>query len=294
MIYISENDIGQRIDNFLFKNLKGVPKSRIYRMIRKGEVRVNSKRVKSMYKLNSGDVLRVPNVRMSEKEQIEPGSKLKELIEQSIIFENKNIVIINKLAGIASHAGSGIKFGVIEIIRSIKPEFNKLELVHRLDRATSGCLILAKKRSVLISLHDKLKTGSIEKTYLALLRGKWQGGSLLVNKPIYNGSVSYDNKLAKNAITEFTPVKIFTNYSLMKVRIKTGRMHQIRIHSAYLSRPIANDDKYGDREFNRYMKKLGLKRMFLHAVSIKFYSEFDKKNIYIEADLDDNLKAILE
>lgn len=289
IITVDENQVEQRIDNFLIRRLKGVPKSRIYRIIRKGEVRVNKKRIKQTYKLQLGDQVRIPPIRVATRETSKPSERVMQLLHGRILYEDDNLLVINKPSGIAVHGGSGINFGVIEIFREMRPEAKFIELVHRIDRETSGCLMLAKKRSVLKELHELLREGKVEKIYLALLRGKWQGGKRRVEVPIKEGKVS---DLGKSAVTVFNPKQKFNNATLMEAKLKTGRTHQIRIHAAYLGCPIAGDSKYGDREFNKTMKKAGLKRLFLHAHSLKFRLPSTDEVISVTAELDDELLKV--
>ncbi len=274
---ISETQSGQRIDNFLLKHLKGVPKSHIYRLLRSGQVRVNSGRKKPHYKLQTDDIIRLPPVRISEEQDSQvPGSVIQTL-KDAIIFEDDNIIAINKPSGIAVHKGSGLRFGVIEAFRQMAPE-QTLELVHRLDRETSGCLLLAKNRQVLAQLHELFrheKTVHIEKTYIALLDGQWRRGSQTIDmgiSKIKRGGehIMQADESGDRAISHFEPLEIIeldkTNKcSLMKITIETGRTHQIRVHAQYSGSPIIGDSKYGNKKTNRYFRELGLKRLFLHA-----------------------------
>lgn len=290
-IVINENSAEQRIDNFLFKTLKGVPKSHIYRMLRKGAIRINKKRVKPSYKLQLDDQIRLPQVRVATREEHKPGARVIELLQNCILYEDDNLLVINKPTGIAVHGGSGINFGVIDIVRAMRPNIKFIELVHRIDRDTSGCLLLAKKRSILKELHALLRENKVEKIYLALLRGHWQGGKRKVDVALLGNKISDQGK---TAITEFKPRQKFANASLMEAILHTGRTHQIRMHAAFLGCPIAGDDKYGDREFNKAMKKIGLKRLFLHAYSLKFTIPSIGQTINIKADLDAELLEILQ
>lgn len=290
----------QRIDNFLFKKLKNVPKSRIYSMIRKGEVRINSRRINSTYKLQLGDMVRIPPV-WSENltSKGSPSYESIHLLKNNILYENDKIFIINKPSGIASHGGSGISFGVIEILRAAYPKLKELELVHRLDRDTSGCMIIAKKRSALRVLHELIRNNQIRKRYLVLVRGKWDGGKRLVEVPLNKNILSGGERIVKvcangkDSKTLFIPKKIFANASLLEVEIYTGRMHQIRVASAHIGFPVAGDEKYGDKNFNQDMKELGLKRLFLHAWQVGFCLA-DNAPIKISCDLDEKLNSVLE
>ena len=303
-VEISADHAGQRIDNYLMCQLKGVPKSLVYRIVRKGEVRVNKGRIKPEYRLKEGDMVRIPPVRQAEKK--EPGKasdKVLKQIESRIIFEDKRIMVINKPSGLAVHGGSGLSFGLIEALRELRPNDKSLELVHRLDRDTSGCLIIAKKRSALRRLHEQLREGSMDKRYMALLKGKWKGTSKLVDAPLLKNVIKSGERLVfvdpkgKDARTQFSPYSVGDEASLMSVKLDTGRTHQIRVHAQHLGYPIAGDNKYGDDEFNRQMKSKGLKRLFLHAFSLKFYlpdvETGEDVPIYVEAPLDEALVNIL-
>ena len=273
-VEISADHAGQRIDNYLMCQLNGVPKSLVYRIVRKGEVRVNKGRIKPEYRLKEGDMVRIPPVRQAEKNA--PGKasdKVLQQIESRILFEDKRILVLNKPSGLAVHGGSGLSFGLIEALRELRPNDKNLELVHRLDRDTSGCLIIAKKRSALRRLHEQLREGSMDKRYLTLLKGKWKGTSKWVDAPLLKNVIKSGERLVfvdpkgKDARTQFSPYSVGNEASLMSVKLDTGRTHQIRVHAQHLGYPIAGDDKYGDDEFNRQMKSKGLKRLFLHAFS---------------------------
>lgn len=304
-VEISADHAGQRIDNYLLCYLKGVPKSLVYRIVRKGEVRVNKGRIKPEYRLKEGDMVRIPPVRQAEKK--EPGKatdRVLKQIESRILYEDKRIMIINKPSGLAVHGGSGLSFGLIEALRELRPNDKQLELVHRLDRDTSGCLIIAKKRSALRRLHEQLREGSMDKRYLTLLKGKWKGTSKWVDAPLLKNVIRSGERLVfvdpkgKEARTQFIPYSVSDTASLMTVKLDTGRTHQIRVHAQYLGNPIAGDDKYGDEEFNRELKSKGLKRLFLHAFSLRFHlpdpETGDEKPIYVEAPLDEELVNILK
>ena len=299
-VEISADHAGQRIDNYLICQLKGVPKSLIYRIVRKGEVRVNKGRIKPEYRLKEGDVVRIPPVRQAEKKA--PGKvsdKILKQVESRILFEDKRIMIINKPSGLAVHGGSGLSFGLIEVLRQLRPNDNQLELVHRLDRDTSGCLIIAKKRSALRRLHEQLREGTMDKRYLTLLKGKWKGRSKWVDAPLLKNVIKSGERLVfvdpkgKDARTQFIPYSVGDEASLMSVKLDTGRTHQIRVHAQHIGFPIAGDDKYGDDEFNRQLKSKGLKRLFLHAFSLKFHlpdtETGENVPIYVEAPLDEAL-----
>ena len=301
-VTISEAQAGQRIDNFLLKHLKGVPKSHIYRLLRSGQVRVNSVRKKPHYKLLTGDILRIPPVRINEEQAFTIPERVLEQLKQSIIFENNDIIAINKPSGIAVHKGSGLQFGVIEAFRKIDPE-QALELVHRLDRETSGCLLLAKNRQILAELHALLrheKTVHIEKTYTALLAGRWIDDKQTIDtgiSKIKRGGehIMQIDKTGDRAISHFEPIQLFDTdpsnvCTLMKVTIETGRTHQIRVHAEHTGFPILGDSKYGDKAANRHFRKLGLKRLFLHAKQL-YLPLADP--ITVDAALSEDLETIL-
>ena len=298
---IDEEQAQQRLDNFLFRQLKGVPKGHVYRLLRTGQVRVNGRRAKPDYRLASGDEVRIPPVRQAEiTPPVRPGSRQLAALQNAILFEDEQLLVINKPAGMAVHGGSGVSFGVIEALRILRPEQRSLELVHRLDRDTSGCLIIAKKRSALRVLHAALREGAVEKHYLALLAGRWSGGErqvrLALEKNVLQSGerrvrVAETGKLAES---RFQPLQAFKNAMLVEVTIMTGRTHQIRVHAAHLKHPVAGDDKYGDREANRYFRSLGLKRMFLHARSLGFKHPVSGEAMRVSALLDDNLKTVLD
>ncbi|MCK5386102.1 MAG: 23S rRNA pseudouridine(955/2504/2580) synthase RluC [Gammaproteobacteria bacterium] len=303
-VEISADHAGQRIDNYLMCQLNGVPKSLVYRIVRKGEVRVNKGRIKPEYRLKEGDMVRIPPVRQAEKKA--PGKasdKVLQQIESRILYEDKRILILNKPSGLAVHGGSGLSFGLIEALRELRPNDKNLELVHRLDRDTSGCLIIAKKRSALRRLHEQLREGSMDKRYMTLLKGKWKGTSKWVDAPLLKNVIKSGERLVfvdpkgKDARTQFSPYSVGDEASLMSVKLDTGRTHQIRVHAQHLGYPIAGDDKYGDDEFNRQMKSKGLKRLFLHAFSLKFHlpdvETGEDVPIYVEAPLDEALVNVL-
>lgn len=302
-LQISEEEEGQRIDNFLLAKLKGVPKSLIYRILRKGEVRVNKGRIKPEYKLQTGDIVRVPPIRVAEKAQQAPvSSKLNKVaqLEQQIIFEDDCLLVLNKPSGIAVHGGSGLSFGVIEGLRALRPEARFLELVHRLDRDTSGILLVAKKRSALRSLHEQLRVKTVQKDYLALVRGQWQSHVKVVQAPLLKNELASGERIVKvseqgrPSETRFAVEERYTNATLIKASPVTGRTHQIRVHTQYVGHPIALDDKYGDKEFDQQMSELGLNRLFLHAASIRFEHPKTGETLRLNAPLDDKMKGILK
>lgn len=296
---MGEEGSGQRIDNFLLKHLKGVPKSRIYRILRKGEVRVNKGRIKPEYRLKSGDIVRIPPIRVSHKPApAAPGKRVQTLLEQNILYEDKALLVLNKPSGMAVHGGSGISLGVIEALRAIRPEARFLELAHRLDRDTSGCLVIAKKRSALRAFQQLLREDGMEKVYLALVKGRWKGGERRIDAPLRKNTLRSGERLVKvsedgkASLSIFTPETIYKDCSLMRVKLVTGRTHQVRVHAQFSGHPIAGDDKYGDVDFNRKMAQSGLRRLFLHARELRFTLP-ESTTIHVQAPLDEGLQQLL-
>lgn len=268
---------GQRIDNFLRNQLKGVPKTLIYRILRKGEVRVNKGRIKPEYKLQAGDLVRVPPLRLAERDEPEPLAQgLLERLEKAIVYEDKALIVLNKPAGIAVHGGSGLSYGVIEALRQLRPDAKELELVHRLDRDTSGLLMVAKKRSMLRHLHQALRGDGVDKRYMALVRGRWETSKKQVNAPLLKNTLRSGERMVevtedgKEALTLFRVLRRFGDFAtLVEAKPVTGRTHQIRVHARHAGHSIAGDSKYGDEEFTREIRELGGKRLFLHAYALK-------------------------
>jgi len=299
-IVITENNTGQRIDNFLIRFFGKIPNSRIYQMLRKGEVRVNRGRIKPHYKLNTNDIIRIPPVYIYEEEVVQPNQNIQKTILNSIVYEDEGLVVINKPAGIVSHGGSHQSYGVIEIFRAIGDEYQSLELVHRLDKDTSGCLILAKNIPILRKLQKRLRDKGSLKTYKALLSGKVRKKKNEINSPLKKNTISSGERIVtidgkgKSASTIFFRERIFKDSTLVKIELVTGRTHQIRVHSASVGNFVIGDKKYGDRLINSKFRKLGLKRMFLHAQSLNFISPITEKRIIIKADLEESLLDFLE
>ena len=291
---------GQRIDNYLLTALKGLPRSRVYRLLRKGEVRVNKGRIKPSYRLKSGDVIRIPPLVVDSRKSVGPSPQLADTLLHSILYEDEDLLILDKPAGIAVHGGSGINIGVVEAFRSLRPEIPDLELVHRLDRATSGCLILAKNRSTLLELHTLLRVNAVDKRYLTLLKGEWLSGDQRIDIPLSKNRLRSGERMVqhnasgKTATSYFYPRRVGRIASLVEVRLVTGRMHQIRVHAAQNGHPVAGDDKYGEREFNREMTNFGLKRLFLHASSIEFDLQDTGRRISVTAPLPADLLTCLK
>jgi len=295
-IEVDEFSIGQRLDNYLIKRLKGVPKSRIYRIIRKGEVRVNKGRKKADYKLLPEDVIRIPPIRTSSEKEVKPSENLIKVLNKSILYEDKGLMVINKFHGMAVHGGSGVSIGIIEALKSEYKE--PIELVHRLDRATSGCLILAKKRSALKALHDQLFHHQLEKRYTALLKDSWSKKRHTIDAPIYqNSRQSIVDSKGKESVSHFHPIKNYDSdgisASLVEVAIETGRTHQIRVHAQYAGHHVAQDDKYGDTMFDKKMKEKGLNRLFLHAKSVTFTNPTSGEIQKVTAPLPEDLESFL-
>ncbi len=303
-VEVGENHDGQRIDNFLLNYLKGVPKTHIYRIIRKGEVRVNKGRVKQITRLKLGDSVRIPPIHLAEKSAVSIEGGRYDFLTKSVLFEDDALLVINKPSGMAVHAGSGVKVGVIEALRAIRTDLKYLELVHRLDRATSGCLVLAKKAKALKLLHEDFKTNSLknkrlDKRYIALCKGKWRFGQRRITKPLNTEArrkgeryvVVDDNGSYASSIA--TPLSVNDTASLMEVKLLTGRTHQVRVHMLSEGHALAGDDRYGDNEFNHSLKQHGLKRLFLHASSLSFTHPISGEIMDIKAPLPSGLDDVL-
>lgn len=290
----------QRIDNYLLAQLKGVPKSLVYRIVRKGEVRVNKKRVKPEYKLQAGDIVRIPPVRVAEANAL-PSAKLDRVqaLQHQILYEDDVLMVINKPAGLAVHGGSGLQFGLIESLRALRPQAQHLELVHRLDRETSGCLLISKRRSALRNLHEQLRLKTMNKQYYALVRGHWQAHVKMVSAPLQKNTLKSGERVVrvdsdgKDAETRFRIIEQYTQATLVEASPITGRTHQIRVHALQAGHPIALDDKYGDEDFSRFMQGLGLQRLFLHAHLLQFTHPQSGQTMTVEAPLDDALRDAL-
>jgi 23S rRNA pseudouridine955/2504/2580 synthase len=297
LIEVAANHAGQRIDNFLLRTLKGVPKSLIYRLLRQGAVRVNRARIRPDYRVQTGDQLRIPPLRLpATGEQVPPPPALLARLRDAVLWEDRDLLVLDKPAGIAVHKGSGLAFGVIELVRTLRPELSFLELAHRLDRETSGCLVLAKTPAALRAIHDALRAGQLDKRYLALVRGRWEQGIREVAAPLRKVLRSGEHLMevaeeGKPAITRFKPVSLFRQASLLEVQLNTGRTHQIRVHAAYCNHPVAGDDKYGAAGFNREMQQYGLRRLFLHAHSLVIV--LGGREIAVSAPLDEELRRVL-
>lgn len=301
LVDVGPDQAGQRIDNFLLTRLKGVPKSAIYRIIRKGEVRVNKGRIKPEYKLAEGDQVRVPPVRTAAQDETPTfiSHQLKNQLGQAILFEDEGLIVLDKPAGLAVHGGSGVSLGVIEALRALRPQQKFLELVHRLDRDTSGILLVAKKRSVLKRLHDDLREGRVNKTYLALVVGRWKGKQHKVEAPLRKFELASGERVVrvsqegKPSLTLFNQVRLFDEATLVEASPVTGRTHQIRVHAQFSGHPIAGDDKYTSREQNTFFVEKGLKRLFLHASRIEL-DNGEGKRLSFSAPLPGELQSFLD
>jgi len=300
-ITIDSEDAGQRIDNFLLRTLKGVPKSHLYRLMRKGEIRVNKKRIKPVYKLAINDELRIAPIRVSEqKDAVSTGLNIVANLEKQILFEDDRLIVINKPSGMAVHGGSGLSFGLIEALRALRPEARMLELVHRLDRDTSGCLMVAKKRSALRNLHEQFRDKNVQKFYQALVKGHWPTKLTRVTQALKKNDlksgervVVVDNEQGKESETRFRVLERYRGATLVRAFPVTGRTHQIRVHCQTSGHSIAMDAKYGHEDFDEQMKSKGLKRLFLHAASIEFTHPSTEQRLKIEAPLEASLEKLL-
>lgn len=302
---VAEDRDGQRLDNFLLGQLKGAPRSLIYKIVRSGQVRINGKRAKPDSRLAGGDEVRIPPVRLDAPGELKaPPKGMLDRLAASIVFEDKWLLAINKPSGIAAHGGSGVNFGVIEGLRALRPG-EPIELVHRLDRDTSGVLVLAKKRSALLELQALLRAGEDEdapnKRYLTLLAGRMPTGIMTVDAPLQKSVLQGGERMVrvdpagKSSLSHFRLIERRGGHSYCEVRIETGRTHQIRVHAHHLGHPVCGDEKYGDREINkRLAEQVGLKRLFLHAASIEFALDNGQRPYLINAPLSDDLSAVLE
>ena len=305
---IDEGSIGQKIDNFLIKILKGVPKSHIYKLLRTGQVRVNKKRVKTEYKLCYGDILRIPPVDYKEKvppKTLKIDNYTKKSITNNILFEDDYLLVINKPHGLAVHGGSGLSFGVIELIRQIYPNEKFLELIHRLDKETSGVLLIAKKRAALVEIQKQIREKRIHKKYMVAVSGLWKDKQKTVNLNLVKLSsqegqkvIVVDNergrKISKESKSVFFLNQHFRNFTLLDVKLITGRTHQIRVHLAHLGFPVLGDQRYGDFKVNKELEKTGFKRMFLHACQYGVIHPKSRENLFISAPLPEELRSFID
>lgn len=298
MVTVGPEHAGQRIDNFLRTELKGAPKSLVYRVLRTGEVRVNKGRAKPETRLAEGDVVRIPPLRLSEAMPVRVGEALKGTLLDAILYEDDEMLVLNKPSGLAVHAGSGVAVGVIEALRALRPEQKGLELAHRLDRETSGVLVLAKTRPALMHIHELLRGDSVKKTYNALVQGAWPDRLKKVEAPLAKNNLRGGERVVevhgdgKEALTLFRVLERFEEATLVEAMPVTGRTHQIRVHATHAGHPIAGDDKYGDVGFDRSLKAHGLGRLFLHAARIDLPRP-GQKNLRVEAPLPEELARVL-
>ena len=299
-LQVDENDVGQRLDNYLLREMKGVPRARLYRALRKGEVRVNKGRVRADYRLAIGDLVRIPP--LHQPEPTAPASVPRHQLEQitrQIIHEDENLLVINKPSGLAVHGGSGLSFGLIECLRQMRPQARYLELVHRLDRDTSGVILIAKRAPVLRELHRQLREKHIEKRYLALVAGKWPKAVRVVDAPLEKNVLQSGERMVrvsregKRAVTEFSVLERLEGATLIEARPVTGRTHQIRVHAQHAGFPLLGDDKYSDDRTAGFARQIGLKRLFLHAASLRF-SLPENGQFNLHAPLDHDLEIIIE
>ena len=292
---VGDDSAAQRIDNFLFRHLKGVPKSHVYRVLRSGEVRVNSGRVKPEYRLQPGDRVRVPPIRISQEQKTKARPA-----EFPLAHEDEALLIVDKPAGVAVHGGSGVSYGVIESLRASRPQAKYLELAHRLDRDTSGLLIVARKRGALVELHRMLREGEVEKVYLAVAKGGWEGGPRELRESLHKYvDAKGERRVAvredgMKAVTRVRALKKSADFSLLEVRLLTGRTHQIRVHLAHAGHPVLGDGKYGDFELNSRLEKEGVRRLFLHASRLAFVHPVTREKLELRSPLPDEMKQFVE
>jgi 23S rRNA pseudouridine955/2504/2580 synthase len=300
LVRVDDEREGQRVDNFLLGQLKGAPRSLIYRILRTGEVRINGKRAKADTRLAAGDEVRIPPVRLEAPVDrgIAPAGPM-ERLAASIVFEDRALLALNKPSGIATHGGSGISFGAIEMLRQLRPN-EPLELVHRLDRDTSGLLIVAKKRSALTELQRLIREGRLEKRYLTLLVGELPDKPFTVDAPLLKSTLQGGERMVrvdpegKASVSHFRLIERAGGHSYTEVRIDTGRTHQIRVHARHAGHPVAGDEKYGDKDANRALRASGLKRLFLHAASLRFALKQGEQDYVLNAPLPDELRNVID
>jgi 23S rRNA pseudouridine955/2504/2580 synthase len=298
---VSSAQLNQRLDNFLIKQLQNVPRTRVYRIIRKGEVRVNKKRCKPDYKLQIGDIVRIPPVRIEQDDQrrtVLPSRELQKTLEAAVLYENKHILVLNKPQSLAVHAGSGVDFGVIDVMRLIRPE-QEIELVHRLDRDTSGCLILAKHRQSLLAMQSLLQNNLLQKKYIAVVRGDWPQQLKEIKHPLIRYHLSNGERRmrvdpqGKSACSLISVMQKSGAYSVVQIELITGRTHQIRVHCQFEGHEIAGDNKYGDPEFNRLMRGKNVKRLMLHAKSLELPCGEFNPDLVIHAPLPQEFEILI-
>ncbi len=294
-------EAGQRIDNFLLRQLKGLPRSRVYRLLRRGEVRVDGGRARPTRRLCAGEVVRIPPVTQPRQaEAAAPSEGLAERLRGAVLYEDERLLVLDKPSGLAVHGGSSVGLGLIEAMRQLRPELRFLELAHRLDQETSGCLMLAKRRSTLRRLHEQLRQGRIEKRYTALLTGALEADRRRVEAPLERlGGAPRERQVrvseqGRRACTTFEVSRRYRQACLVDARLGTGRTHQIRVHARHIGHPVAGDDRYGDRRANAELRRSGLRRLFLHAARLQLYHPDSGEAVAVEAPLSGDLQAVLE
>jgi 23S rRNA pseudouridine955/2504/2580 synthase len=300
LVRVDAEHAGQRLDNFLAAHFRQVPRPRLYRSVRSGEVRVNKGRVRQDYRLREGDLVRLPPLSQAARAgAATPGTGLAERLAAAVLFEDEHLLVLDKPSGLAVHGGSGQSLGLIEAMRALRPELRYLELAHRLDRETSGCLLLAKRRQALISLHSALRESEVDKRYRTLIQGRWRGGGRRIDRSLRRvtgrggaRTVRVDRS-GRESSTAFTPLAVSPLASFMEARPHTGRTHQIRVHAAALGMPVAGDSRYGDRAFNAAMREKGLRRLFLHASSLRLIHPASANELRIRAPLPQELREVL-
>lgn len=297
LVKVDEDRDGQRIDNFLSGRLKGVPRSLIYRILRTGQVRINGRRAKPDVRLSAGDEVRIPPVRVAERgDPGKPALGQMNRVEEAIVHEDRDFLVLNKPSGVASHGGSGISFGAIELLRAARPN-DTLELVHRLDRDTSGVLVFSRRRSALTALQAVIREGRATKRYMALLQGRLPQSRITVNEPLRKSILHGGERMVrvdpagKPSVSHLIRQQQFTEAALCEIAIETGRTHQIRVHAAHIGHAVAGDEKYGERTFNQRMREFGLKRLFLHAMRFEF--EIGERSYSFTAPMPDDLRSVV-
>jgi len=300
LVEAGEDDAGQRIDNYLRRILKGVPKSLVYRLLRTGQVRVNKGRTKPHYKLQAGDTVRIPPVSGRSSRAGKVPERLQQRLSDRILYEDDRLIVLNKPSGVPVHGGSGLHFGLIDGLRQARPDCHFLELVHRLDRETSGCLLIAKRRSTLRRLHAALRENQVIKIYQALVHGVWSEPES-VRAPLQRSDRdSGDNRVrvseeGKASRTDFRPLEQFKDWTLVEARLHTGRTHQVRVHATHRGHPLAGDERYGNPEADAAASQLGLRRLFLHASSLRLeHPDREGQTLKVDAPLDDDLQKTLK
>lgn len=301
IVTVDASHDGQRLDNFLLRVLKGIPKTHVYRIVRTGQVRVNKGRIRPDYRLRSGDQVRIPPLRQAQASTPATAPEATcRAVAAAVLYEDGQLLVLDKPAGLAVHSGSGLTYGLIEALRQMRPSAPFLELVHRLDRETSGCLLVAKSRPSLLALQQQLGGSEMTKAYLALVAGQWQGGARTIDAPLQKNVLRGGERMVqvdaggRAARTHFRPVAVYQQSSLMEIRLETGRTHQIRVHAAHIGCPLAGDSKYGMTEFNREMKDNGLRRLFLHAHHLAFRHPASQQELHISAPLGTDLQHVLD